>query len=163
VYHRQNEEVGAPYAADPPAAVGAMVETLLKMLRIVAGFVVSVVVLYLLDQLPLRFDANRFTIVELYFWLGVTGGICLFFSALAGSVVAGGRFAAAAMLLALLVWTLAANFLKTEALGYSSADTLPYAFANVSGLLLTLGGAVAGARLGARLVERFRFGHADAH
>lgn len=139
-----------------------MVQSLLKILRVAAGFAVSVVVLYLLDQLPLRFDANRFTIGELYFWLGVTGGICLFFSALAGSIVAGGRFTVAAGLLALLVWILAANFLKTEALGYPSAEALPYAFANAAGLVLALGGAVAGARLGARLVERFRLRHADA-
>lgn len=121
-----------------------------KILRLLAGFVVSLAVLLVFDLVPWKSDAARFSPGELYFVLSMTAAFCLFVATLAGAIVARSSFVGPAVLLAVGVWYLAVSFLEAVSRALDPGDLVPYLVANVGGVTLTIGGAVIGALVGRR-------------
>lgn len=126
----------------------------MKTFRLIAGVVVSIGVLLVLDLIPWKSDASQFSSAQLFLVLGATAAISVGVSSFAGAIVARVNFIGPAVLLALGAWYLAGTFVEAVSPSIGLAESTLILVANLSGLALTVGGAIIGASVGRRFCKQ---------
>ena len=130
-----------------------MPETKRRVVRLIAGVLVSIGIVLAGDYLPWSLDVTGFGPYQLFLALAGTGAVIMFVASAAGAIVARSTFVGPAVLLAIGVWYLAVSFLTVWSDGSDSSDA-PSLLASIGGLTLTIGGAVLGAQIGQRFSNR---------
>lgn len=121
-----------------------------RLIRVLAGIVVSFAVYFALDLVPWKLDVTNYTSAQLYFFLSATAAVSVFVATLAGAIIARSSFFIPASVIALVAWLLAVSFLGAASKAYDPSDLVPYLVGNLGGFSLTLCGAIFGALVGRR-------------
>ncbi len=121
-----------------------------RLIRLLAGIVVSFAVFFALDLVPWKWNVTNYSSAQLYIFLAATAAVSVFIATLAGAMIARSNFGIPASVIAFVAWLLAVSFLSAASKAYDPSDLVPYLVGNLGGFTLTLCGALFGALVGRR-------------